>query len=77
MDNAIVFAFVNYHFGPEHEDTLVRELFWKQVERLRPLSYIADDQSGTRFVTSDGDLFKKVCEALLQMSQHRITNWQS
>jgi hypothetical protein len=57
-------VFVNYCFAlhrPEMKS--ISDLFWEQLERMRPLSYIADNETLT-FVTRDESLFNFVAEAL-------------
>ncbi len=56
--------FVNYCFSLHRPDTkALTDLFWGQLERVRPESYIADNEYLT-FVSRDEGLFAVVCEAL-------------
>ncbi len=56
-------VFVNYCFTPhqpEMED--LASVFWQQLERLRPETYVADNDY-LSFVTMDQELFAKVRDA--------------
>jgi len=58
-DPSVVFTPVNRHFSPNHEDQQVLELFWRQLDRIRPTSYIADCTAFVTLVTSDKQAFAK------------------
>jgi hypothetical protein len=56
-------VFVNHPFtisdpGPRYQ--VLRELFWEQVERVQPESYIADGRNCLTFVTRNAKLFEIV-----------------
>jgi hypothetical protein len=53
--------FVNYNFRPDMQS--LADLFWSQIDRVRPESYIAENECLT-FVTRDKSLFAFVCETL-------------
>jgi len=57
-----VFAFVNMFFRPA--DDGVAPLFWKQLDWMRPLSYIGDGRDRLIFASCDKALFASVREAL-------------
>jgi hypothetical protein len=60
-------VFVNYCFAlhpPEWAS--LADLFWSQIDRIQPESYIADNDRLT-FVTRNESLFAIVCEALNHM----------
>ena len=59
-----VFAFVNRHFGPDHHDPQVLEIFWAQLHRIRPLVYIGDTAAATCFVTTDRGLYDAVSSGI-------------
>jgi len=57
-------VFVNYCFAlhrPEMRDLI--DLFWQQMEWIRPMCYLADNDDLT-FVTEDRNLFARVREAV-------------
>ncbi len=57
-------VFVNYCFALHPPDRAgLAELFWSQIDRLQPESYIADNDYLT-FVSRDENLFAAVYEAL-------------
>ena len=58
-DPSVVFTPVNRHFSPKHEDQQVLDLFWRQLDRIRPTSYIADCTAFVTLVTSDKQAFAK------------------
>jgi hypothetical protein len=63
-----VSVLVNYRFAlhpPESEK--LAYLFWPQIERIRPESYVADNDYLT-FVSANKDLFSSVLEAVKALS---------
>jgi hypothetical protein len=62
-------VFVNFSDGFDLRRTGIgdlADLFWRQLEWIRPESYIADGGSYMTFVTSEGSLFAAVQRALCQ-----------
>ena len=62
-------VFVNYAFAlhpPERAG--LADLFWNQIDRIQPESYIADNDYLT-FVTRDAGLFDVVVKALSYPSE--------
>ncbi|HKF06679.1 MAG TPA: hypothetical protein VKB49_30460 [Candidatus Sulfotelmatobacter sp.] len=60
-----VSIFVNYGFAlhpPERAETIA-SLFWPQINRIRPESYVADNNYLT-FVSANKDLFSNVLDAI-------------
>jgi len=62
-----IWAFVNYDAGfalhnPEMVD--LTSLFWKQLDRIQPESFIADSAAFQTFVSRDEAIFVAVCNAL-------------
>jgi hypothetical protein len=60
-------VFVNFSDGFDLRRTDVgdlADLFWRQLEWIRPESYLADGGSFMTFVSSDGNLFAAVQRAL-------------
>jgi hypothetical protein len=65
-----VAVFVNY-YGFRLDDPAMRalvDLFWKQLERIQPESYIADGSDCLTFITDDKELFRSVGDALPKAS---------
>ncbi len=65
---AEVGVFVNYSFAlhrPEMQD--LADLFWSQIDRIQPESYIANNDWLT-FVTRDESLFASVAKGLSHSS---------
>jgi hypothetical protein len=56
-------VFVNYEF-PLHNGGALVDLFWPQLERIHPESYIADGTLYLKFVSRNEYLFKLVHERL-------------
>ena len=64
-EGAIVF--VNYPFTIHDEDPLygiLRKLFWAQIEKLQPQSYIADGRDCLTFVSRNAEFFQLVRQQL-------------
>lgn len=61
-------VFVNYPFRIDDADPLyepLRELFWAQIERLRPESYAGDGRDCLTLVTRNRDWFKLASQRLM------------
>jgi hypothetical protein len=68
-----IWVFVNYDGGfalhnPEMSD--LTSLFWKQLEWIRPESFIADGGSFLTFVSRNETIFVAVCNALKDLSSN-------
>ena len=63
-----IWTFVNYSdgFALHNPDTLT-DLFWKQLERIQPESFIADGGSFMTFVTREASIFAATCNALKEL----------
>src|SRR2546423_9943935 len=77
-----LFVFTNYYGFLLHDPKMkgLADLFWEQMERIKPLSYIADGSSCLSFVTSNAEQFSAVAKALASLaaeSEDRvfITRW--
>jgi hypothetical protein len=56
-----ILAGVNHYFLPhDDEDELRLTMFWSQIERLRPVSYISDGCERLTFITRDPRAFEAV-----------------
>ena len=53
-------AFVNYYYTPDQTDSLLGPMFWRQLEEIRPESYISDGSDCVAFVSRNGFLFDAV-----------------
>jgi hypothetical protein len=57
----LILAWVNHYFLPhEDQDDELIHMFWSQIERLRPVSYISDGCERLTFVTRDPQAFDAV-----------------
>jgi hypothetical protein len=63
-DSRELFTYVNCHMGPSDKDEVVLEMFWRDVCRIAPLSYLSDNACQTTLVTADSDLFAAAHSAL-------------
>ena len=68
---ARIVAFVNHYFSPDLPDDVRSSLFWDQMERILPESYISDGAKCVTFVTGNDDLFQSVCRALTSAATTR------
>jgi hypothetical protein len=50
-------VFVNYNHGLHNADHTISDLFWTQIEKVRPQAYIAESDYQLTVVTSDKTLF--------------------
>jgi hypothetical protein len=59
-------VFVNYpaFVLDDPSETVFADMFWKQLEWIKPESYVADGRDYLTFVTTNGPLFDIVCERL-------------
>jgi hypothetical protein len=64
MDPGHVAVFVNYLSSRVDVDDEVTRLFWKQLARIRPESYLADGGEQLTFVSRNSELFLRVRERL-------------
>jgi hypothetical protein len=55
-----IIAFVNHYFSPELPDDPRSSIFWGQLERLQPESYISDGAECVTFVSRNAHLFQSV-----------------
>ena len=65
-----VFQFINFvgfRISDPRMDA-ISDLFWKQMEWIRPVSYLGDGNRGLVFVSSDEDCFSRVCDVLREGS---------
>jgi hypothetical protein len=67
LEAGTIWAFVNYSDGfalhnPEMSD--ITSLFWKQIDRIQPESFIADGGSFMTFVCRNESIFAATCNAL-------------
>jgi hypothetical protein len=58
-----IVALVNYYFSPDLPEDARSVIFWDQIEKFQPESYISDGSECVTFVSRDADLFQSVCEA--------------
>jgi hypothetical protein len=67
LRQGMVAAFVNYRIDLSKSDEGSKELlhlFWDQLERIQPESYLADGDDFLTFASRDKELFHEVCSAL-------------
>ncbi len=58
-------VFVNFgDFAPHNPVEALVALFWKQLDRIQPESYVADGNQFLTFASRDQQLFAEVCKAL-------------
>jgi hypothetical protein len=63
-----VLAVVNYHLLLHFsEDRTVADLFWKQMDWIAPLTYLADCQTNLTIVSTDKSLIESAREALSRL----------
>jgi hypothetical protein len=62
--------FVNFgDFAPHNPEVqAVLSLFWEQLERIQPESYVADGNAFLTFVSRDKQIFAAVCRAMTDVS---------
>jgi len=56
-------SFVNFNFRPTDTDGLA-PFFWKQFERIRPLTYVAESDYNLVLITCDSHLFEAAHKAI-------------
>lgn len=58
--------FVNFgDFAPHNSEVqALLSLFWEQLERIQPESYVADGNAFLTFVSRDKQIFAAVCRAM-------------
>jgi hypothetical protein len=56
-----IVALVNHFFSPDLPDDVRSSVFWDQLERIQPESYISDGAECVTFVSRNADLFQSVC----------------
>jgi hypothetical protein len=63
-----IFRFVNYWLDLRRDDKkLLTDLFWKQINRIRPGVYVADCQLFSTVVSKDQQLFEAVREGMAKL----------
>ena len=60
----IIAAFINYRIDLSNSDKALLDLFWRQLERIQPESYLADGKDFLAFASRDKKLFAGVLSAL-------------
>ncbi len=58
-----IVALVNYYFSPDLANDARSVIFWEQIEKFQPESYISDGSECVTFVSRNAGLFQSVCEA--------------
>jgi hypothetical protein len=56
-----IVALVNHYFSPDLPDDVRSSVFWDQLKRIHPESYISDGAECVTFVSRNAYLFQSVC----------------
>ena len=56
--------FIGFSLAYDDDDDAIGKLFWPQVDRIQPESYIADGSVELSFATRNKELFQSICAAL-------------
>lgn len=62
-----VHAFVNFNFAPHLTDDVLTDIFWQQLDWIRPQSYIAENDACLTVMSTDKHLFNAAREALSKL----------
>jgi hypothetical protein len=61
-----IVAFVNFFYSPEQTDNALSEMFWNQIDWIKPESYISDGSECVTFVSRNPAAFDVVKRCLEQ-----------